>query len=94
MWQHVISFDNAWLEKYENYNQETHELYAEAVMKATRSAMTELMYREGIDNAMKEIRPLLGDFSFTYLSKYKTDDLKQCNELFDKAVSFYKESYG
>ncbi|MQW24022.1 MULTISPECIES: relaxase MobL [unclassified Lactococcus] len=52
MWQHVISFDNAWLEKFGQYNQETHELNSEVVMKATRAAMTELMNREGMEGAV------------------------------------------
>lgn len=52
MWQHVISFDNPWLEKHGHYDPITHQLDEETVMRATRSAMTELIHNERMDGAV------------------------------------------
>lgn len=52
MWQHVVSFDNAWLEKHGRYDPNTHKLDEEAVMNGTRSAMKELIHNEGMEGAV------------------------------------------
>lgn len=52
MWQHVVSFDNAWLEKHGRYDPKTHTLDEEAVMNGTRSAMKELIHNEGMEGAV------------------------------------------
>ncbi|RZI47880.1 MobP2 family relaxase [Lactococcus kimchii] len=52
MWQHVVSFDNAWLEKHGRYDPHTHLLDEEAVMNGTRSAMKELIHNEGMEGAV------------------------------------------
>jgi len=52
MWQHVISFDNPWLEKHGHYNPLTHDLDETTVMRATRNAMTELIHNEKMNGAV------------------------------------------
>ena len=52
MWQHVISFDNSWLEKHGHYNPVTHDLDEATVMRATRNAMTELIHNEKMEGAV------------------------------------------
>lgn len=52
MWQHVVSFDNAWLEKHGRYDAQTHDLDEAVVMRATRSAMTELIHNEHMEGAV------------------------------------------
>ena len=51
MWQNVISFDNAWLEKNGLYNSETKFLDKETIENVTRKSMSVLQKKEGLENA-------------------------------------------
>nr|WP_276399895.1 MobP2 family relaxase [Halalkalibacterium halodurans] len=51
MWQDVISFDNRWLEKHGIYDPETNTVDEKKIMLATRSAMNEMLKREGLQDS-------------------------------------------